>query len=216
MLKLFNDDCIKVMGGMESNSVTCTITDIPYNVVNRDSNGLRSLDKGNADILTFNLDMFLNEVLRVTNGSIYIFCAKEQVSEISKKFAEEGLSTRVIVWEKTNPSPMNGQHIWLSGVELCVYAKFKNATFNEHCKNTVFRFPTVRNKNHPTPKPVKLLEKFVEVSTNEGDTVFDPCMGGGSTGVACISLNRNFIGVELDKNYFKKTQERLEVLKNKC
>ena len=212
MLKLFNDDCIKIMENMESKSVTCTITDIPYDGVNRKSNGLRNLDKGNADILTFDLDMFLNEVLRITNGSIYIFCGHNQVSEIYKKFAEEGLSTRVIVWEKTNPSPMNGQHVWLNGVELCVYAKFKNATFNEHCKNTVFRFPTVRNKNHPTPKPVKLLEKFVEVSTNEGDTVFDPCMGSGSTGVACISLNRNFIGVELDKNYFEKTKQILEGL----
>ena len=141
MLKLFNDDCIKIMENMESKSVTCTITDIPYDGVNRKSNGLRNLDKGNADILTFDLDMFLNEVLRITNGSIYIFCGHNQVSEIYKKFAEEGLSTRVIVWEKTNPSPMNGQHVWLNGVELCVYAKFKNATFNEHCKNTVFRFP---------------------------------------------------------------------------
>ena len=61
-------------------------------------------------------------------------------------------------------------------------------------------------------KLIKLLEKFVEVSTNEGDTVFDPCMGGGSTGVACISLNRNFIGVELDKNYFEKTKQLLEGL----
>ena len=61
-------------------------------------------------------------------------------------------------------------------------------------------------------KLIKLLEKFVEVSTNEGDTVFDPCIGGGSTGVACISLNRNFIGVELDKNYFEKTKQLLEGL----
>lgn len=178
MLKLFNDDCIKVMENMDNKSATCTITDIPYAEVSRKSNGLRNLDKGNADVLTFNLDTFLSEVCRVTSGSVYVFCGKGQVSQIYNTFIKNGMSVRLLIWEKTNPSPMNGQNIWLSGIECCVYGKFKNATFNEHCKNTVFRFPTVRNKNHPTPKPVKLLEKFVEVSTNEGDTVFDPCMGG--------------------------------------
>ena len=191
----------------------CTITDIPYGEVNRKSNGLRNLDKKDADIETFDLETFVNEVCRVTKGSAYIFCGTEQVSLIRKTMVNNGMSTRLCIWEKTNPSPMNGKTIWLSGIECCVYGKFSGATFNEHCKNTVFRFPTVRGKLHPTQKPVKLLEYLISVSTNEGDTVFDPCMGSGSTGEACINLNRNFVGIELNKEYFEKAKERIENVK---
>ena len=63
---------------------------------------------------------------------------------------------------------------------------------------------------HPTQKPIKLMERIVEMFTNEGDTVLDFCMGSGSTGVACKNLNRNFIGIEKDENYFNIAKERME------
>jgi len=104
---------------------------------------------------------------------------------------------------------MNGQHIWLSGIEYCIYGKKKNAVFNEHCKNTVFKFPTVRGKLHPTMKPVGLMEKLILASTNEGETVLDFTTGSGSTGVACLNTNRDFIGIELDKTYFDIAEKRI-------
>lgn len=64
-------------------------------------------------------------------------------------------------------------------------------------------------KLHPTQKPVELLEYLIKTYTNEGDTVLDNCMGSGSTGVACINTNRNFIGMELDENYFHIAEERI-------
>lgn len=63
---------------------------------------------------------------------------------------------------------------------------------------------------HPTQKPVDLLEYLIKTYTNEGDVVLDNCMGSGSTGVACINTNRNFIGYELDENYFNIAKERIE------
>jgi site-specific DNA-methyltransferase (adenine-specific) len=65
---------------------------------------------------------------------------------------------------------------------------------------------------HPTQKPVALLEWLIKSYTNEGDTVLDNCMGSGSTGVACINTNRNFIGYELDEKYFEIAEKRL----NEC
>ena len=62
---------------------------------------------------------------------------------------------------------------------------------------------------HPTQKPVALLEYLIKTYTNEGDTVLDNCMGSGSTGVACINTNRNFIGYELNEEYFSIAQNRL-------
>ena len=62
---------------------------------------------------------------------------------------------------------------------------------------------------HPTQKPVKLLEYLIKTYTNEGELVLDNCMGSGSTGVACVNTNRNFIGMELDNNYFNIAKERI-------
>ena len=63
---------------------------------------------------------------------------------------------------------------------------------------------------HPSQKPVALLEYLIKTYTNEGDLVLDNCMGSGSTGVACINTNRDFIGYELDENYFNIAKQRIE------
>lgn len=195
---------------MKNKSIDLTVTDIPYGVVNRSSNGLRNLNKKNADNVDFNLKELVESLCRVTKQSIYIFCGTEQVSCIREEMINNGLSTRLCIWEKSNPSPMNGDKIWLSGVECCVYGKFPKATFNEHCKNTVFKYPCGRNKLHPTQKPLQLIERLVLASSNENDVVFDPFMGSGTTGIACIRNNRCFIGVEKDENYFLIAKDRID------
>lgn len=63
---------------------------------------------------------------------------------------------------------------------------------------------------HPTQKPVSLIEYLVKTYTNEGDLILDNCMGSGTTGIACKNLNRNFIGIEKDENYFNIAKERIE------
>ena len=72
--RIYNEDCIIYMKNSINNSFNLSLTDIPYGGVNRDSNGLRNLSKGEADIMTFNLEEFLSEVYRVTKGTIIIFC----------------------------------------------------------------------------------------------------------------------------------------------
>jgi len=68
-----------------------------------------------------------------------------------------------------------------------------------------------KKRQHPTQKPVALIEYLIKTYTNEGDTVLDNCMGSGTTGVACKNLNRNFVGIELDEDYFKIAQKRIAV-----
>lgn len=76
--------------------------------------------------------------------------------------------------------------------------------------NNVLSYSNGNNKNvHPTQKPVALLEYLIKTYTNEGEIVLDNCMGSGSTGVACVNTNRNFIGIELDGNYFNIAKERI-------
>lgn len=207
---ILNGDCIENMAKMQDDSVNFTLTDIPYNEVNRKSNGLRNLDKSKADILTFDLIKFLDEVYRVTSNSICIFCGKEQFSTIYSYFAKKKGTVRPIVWQKTNPSPMNGQYIYLSGVEFAVWFKKQGAkVFNAHCKNTVFKFPNGSSKLHPTEKNHLLLQELILDNTNENDIVFDPCCGSGSHLIAARKNNRNFIGIELDETYFNIAKKRI-------
>lgn len=193
-------------GGVEKDFVDLTLTDIPYDMVNRDSNGLRVLDKGVADVLTFDLETFLDELYRITKGSIIIFCGVNQVSDIYKFFADKQKhnkgTVRQLVWKKTNPSPMNGQHIYLSGIENAIWFKKRGGVFNAHCKNTVFEYPCGRSKLHPTEKNHGLLKELILDNSNVGDIVFDPCAGSGAHLLCAKELGRNYIGCELNKEYF--------------
>jgi len=209
--ELHHGDCLELLKGegFPSQSFDAVVTDIPYGEVNRESNGLRDLDKQAADIADFDVGELTRLLCDKTKGSIYMFCGTEQVSEIRRAMVGCGMSTRLIVWEKTNPSPMNGEYIWLSGIEVCVFGKRKGATFNAHCRNTVLRHPSGERDLHPTQKPLLLMQELIEVSTNRGDTVLDPFMGSGTTGVACANLYRNFVGIEKNDSFYALCEKRL-------
>lgn len=204
----YNIDCLVGMRLMKEQGIKADmlLTDIPYGEVNRDSNGLRNLNKDSADIETFNLDEYLELVYPIVSGVFVIFCGTEQVSQIRKFFVGKGCSTRLLIWEKINPSPMNGDKIYLSGIECAVYAKKSGGTFNGFCKNTVFHYPSGKNDIHPTQKPLALWYELLNDNTNENQLVLDTCLGSFTTAAACHKLNRKFIGFELDKEYFDKGQ----------
>ena len=216
MIKLLQGDCMELMNNIPNESVDLVLTDIPYDEVNRKDNGLRKLDKENADVLTFDLINFLEQLYDKAKSTIIIFCEKEQVSIIHSYFNDKqkkGKGTvRQLIWEKSNPSPMNGQHIYLSGVENAIWFKKRGGTFNAHCKNTVFKYPIGRSKLHPTEKNHLLLQELILDNSNENDLILDPCMGSGSTGVVALQNNRNFLGIELNQNYFEIAKNRLEGL----
>ena len=211
--EIFNEDCIEFMQRLNKNEINMTLTDIPYGEVNRNSNGLRNLDKKEADIMTFDMNTFLNELYRITKSTIIIFCGKEQMSEIHKFFSDkqrksEG-TVRQIIWKKTNPSPMNGQNIYLSGIENAIWFKKRGGVFNAFCKNTVFEYPCGRSKMHPTEKSHGLLQELILDNSNEGDIVFDPCAGSGAHLLVAKENNRRYLGCELNTEWYEVALERL-------
>lgn len=210
--KIINADCMDILKQLPDKCIDLVLTDLPYNEVNRPSNGLRNLDMGCADELAIDLPVLLSEIIRVCKGSFYAFCGTEQVSQTRKALVDAGFSTRLLIWEKTNPSPMNGQHIWLSGIECCVYGKTKYGVFNENCKNTVLRYPLCADpaRFHATQKPLSLFSYLVSVSSNKGDLILDPFSGSGTTAIACHRLKRRFICIERDYEYWTNSCERLK------
>lgn len=163
--------------------------------------------------MTFDLNEFLEELFRITSGTIIIFCGIEQVSEICRFFAnkqKKNLGTvRQLIWCKTNPSPMNGDYVYLSATENAIWFRKRGATFNAHCKKNYFTYSLGSSKLHPTMKNIDLIKELILDNSNEGQLVFDPCSGSGTTLVASKNLNRNFLGFELDSNYYEVAKNRL-------
>lgn len=213
MIDLRQGDCLEVMKEIPDGSVDMVLTDIPYGEVNQKSSGLRKLDRGVANTCDFDLNTMVDDFARIVSGSFYVFCGTEQISSIVTAFKRHNLTTRVCAWEKSNPSPMNGSRLWLSGMEFCVFARRPKAEFHEHCQKALWKFPVGRSKVHPTEKPVALMERLISASSNKGDTVLDPFMGSGTTGVAAKNLGRDFIGIELDETYFDIAKGRIDAVK---
>jgi site-specific DNA-methyltransferase (adenine-specific) len=213
-VRLFLGDARDIVPQFANRLADAVVVDIPYGKVNRDSGGLRTLDKGIADVETFDLQFVIGHCSRLAS-SAYVFCGTEQVSELRAGFIGKGMTTRLGGWEKTNPSPMNGEVMWLSSFECCVFARHQRAWFGEHCASPIWRGPTEREPVHPTQKPLWLLEKIARASVPFGGTCLDFCMGSGTTGVACRRTGRHFIGVESHAPYFASAVSRIEAELNR-
>lgn len=193
-----------------SNTVQLVVADLPYGEVNQKSAGLRLLDRETADDCKIDLDAMVSQLVRVCSGSFYLFCGTQQISGLIASFKSHGLTTRLGAWEKSNPSPMNGTRLWVSGMEFCVFARKPNATFTEHCQKALWKHPVGRSKVHPTEKPVALMERLIMASSAPGDTVLDHTMGSGTTGIAATKTGRGFIGIELNPTYHKMAIDRFQ------
>ena len=129
------------------------------------------------------------------------------------------IRTRTIfVWHKTNPVPSFRKVNYLSSCEfLYIGSKGqKGWTFNFKQQKEMHNFYETPNKSsygvtkHPTEKPVNLIEHLLEIHSNPKDTVLDCFMGSGTTGIGCIELGRNFIGIEKDDDYYKIAKDRIK------
>jgi site-specific DNA-methyltransferase (adenine-specific) len=115
------------------------------------------------------------------------------------------------VWHKTNAAPFaNG--VWRGDIEYIVHAKDSGAIFvgNAVEKKKVSEHPLVQDAAHPTVKPLAILNKYVGICSLPSQTILDPFMGSGTTGVAAIQLGRKFIGIEREPKYFDIACKRIE------
>ena len=237
---LYNEDCIRSMKRLANGSIDLILTDPPYNLGNfmkgRDTNLKKMRDNffGDAgwDDLSFedwekSMDNFFEESVRVLKkgGAMIVFMAIIKVESIIKIAERHGLYYKTTgIWHKLNPMPRNMNLHFVNSTEAWIYFTYKKrtGTFNNDGKVLHDFIETGVAANgerkfgkHPTQKPVQLMEFFVKVLTNEGETVLDPFMGSGSVGVAAKKNNRNFIGVEINENYFQIATRRIQEVKER-
>lgn len=238
MIELYNNDCISQMTKMCENNlkVDHVICDLPYFQIVKDDFD-NQWDSIEDYIGWFNsLLQYVKQIIK-PNGNIILFCSRQNMWRICQMLHENGFEeNRTIIWARKRGFNNTRGKALASGYEpILFWSKGKSSTFNSiKIKSNLDRpeyktgilkdgitlsdvwtdIPALPHNakekvDHPTQKPIKLMERIVTLFTNEGDTVLDFCMGSGSTGVACKNLNRNFIGIEKDLNYFNIANERL-------
>jgi site-specific DNA-methyltransferase (adenine-specific) len=218
-MKLYNDDCLKVMDELieEGVEVDSIITDPPYGMSYQSGHRKEKHNRiENDDGLDW-LDEFVEKCYLISkdNTAHYFFCSWHNI-EIFKQSIQKKFNVKdILVWEKNNTSMGDLYHTFAPKVEFIIFAQKGQRKINGKRTPNIMKFSRTNNDLHPTQKPVDLMEHLIEKFTNENEIVFDPFMGSGSTGVAALQLNRDFIGVELDKTHFETAKKRLEKVERK-
>jgi site-specific DNA-methyltransferase (adenine-specific)/modification methylase len=162
------------------------------------------------------------EFLRISKQVFYIIQPltgnKEALFKLMGHYAEQ--IKEIIIWDKKHSEPAIMQNVLNSEYEFIIIFDsitarqrlFKNATFKRGCLNNIFRVgkSSERIKGHSATFPKELVSKIIFNFSKQGQIILDPFMGSGTTGVACKELGRDFIGIEIDENYFNIAKRRID------
>lgn len=223
-IKLLHGDSYELIKDIPDKSVDLVYIDIPYEYESgghgagfiMKSDKVKDTFSNKIEAISHGIDYsILDELCRVLRH-IYIWCSRDQILDLTKYFVEQKkCRVNYLVWCKTNPTPFTND-MWLPDMEYCLVFKEANAPrYNDGIENKSKWYLSCKNKEdkdlykHPTIKPLELVKRHLLHSTNEGDTVLDCFMGSGTTGVACKELNRNFIGIEIDDEYYNIAKNRI-------
>jgi site-specific DNA-methyltransferase (adenine-specific) len=237
--EIYNMDCLEGMKDIPDKSVDMILCDLPYGTTRNKWDSVIDLEKlwslykrlikPNGAIVLFGQGLFSSK-LRMSNEEMFkydIVWEKNRPSGFlnAKKMPLRSHEDMNIFYKKPpiyNPQMWEGKENHSQGTQVGKKQKTMNnygeVTINPNDNGTlkyprsVWKYDRPHPPIHPTQKPIQLCEDLVKTYTNEGDIVLDNCMGSGTTAIACMNTNRNFIGFELDETYFDLAKER--ILKN--
>ena len=215
---LYQGDCLEIMSTLDK--VDAVVTDPPYLLT---SGGSESSHLGgclaggvygnNGAIVLCNITW--QQIMRVCfdvigeYGSAYIMSNNRNIEEALREFREVGFNLHnILVWDKKTVTP---NRFYMNRLEFCIFGYKKKARYIANMgMDNLFSVANKKGSGHPTEKPIDLIRCWIEQSTKRGETILDPFMGSGTTGVACAKLSRKFIGIELEPKYFDIACERIQ------
>lgn len=231
-MKIYNNDAYQKIKDFQKEGliVDHIITDPPYNI-SKDNNfstmssaHRQGVDFGEWD-KKFDLYSWINQYSKILRpgGSFIIFVSYRYLSYVINTIEKDKkmIVKDVLKWIKSNPMPRNINRRYVQDTEFAIWAvkKGEKWTFNKPSNisylRAEFHTPVVSGKertNHPTQKSLQLMEDIIKIHTNKNEIILDPFMGSGTTGVAALELNRDFIGVELEKEYYDIAKDRMSNL----
>lgn len=234
MIQLYQGDCLEIMKQIPENSIDLILCDLPYGVTSNKldvviqfeplwaeydrickgaivlfAQGIFYIDLVNSHRKSFKYDLVWDKVLTsgFLNAKIMPLRKHEQIAVFGN-----GKITYNPQMTIGSPNHSKGKPKDYENNNYGYYNFVENTFSDKKYPTSIVTIPKPHPSvaNHRTEKPVELLEWLVKTYSNEKETVLDNCMGSGSTGVACIHTDRNFIGIELDEKYFKLARARLE------
>lgn len=222
---IYNSDCLQKLKEIPDNSVDLVVTDPPYEVNVASGGGSIKAkfmaikrDLANADITNgYDIETIGNELLRVCRKpNLYIFCNKKQIPQYIDFYVNKHkCSFDILCWHKKNPIPSYSNK-YMTDTEYCLYfrkggyCKPQNYDYGKTWWIEPINAKDKKIYQHPTIKPLNIIERLIINSSLEGQTVLDPFMGVGTTGVACKKLGRNFIGIEIDPKWVEIGRKRID------
>ena len=239
MVKLYNGDCLIEMNKVEDKSIDLILCDLPYGSTQCSWDSIIPFDKlweqynrvlkETGIVVLFSSGLFTIDLIQSNRKDFkYKLVWKKNVPTgmSSAKYRPMKYYEEICVFYKKkgtyNPQMKPREGVGKACYNYDHYCGDSNHVSYEKVKkrydpnwvqpSDILEFNVVPNRNgkvHPTQKPIELLEWLVKTYSNENDLVLDNTMGSGSTGVACVNLNRNFIGIEMDKSYFDIAQSRI-------
>jgi DNA modification methylase len=224
-------DSHQLITTIPDHSIDLILTDPPYNLAHYSTGPIKlSWRKDiHTDIAYWDQQAFIpaewhHEFARVLNpsGNVFVFTSHNLFGKWYEALSQAFDTVQFVIWHKTNPIPKIRRAGFLNSCELVICCWNKGHTWNFGKQRDMHNFiqtticmghERLKDPHHPTQKPVRLLQRFIEWESLPGDTVFDPFMGVGSTGVAASSLDRKFIGFDQDATYVTAARNRITELK---
>ncbi|WP_418179827.1 DNA-methyltransferase [Aliarcobacter lanthieri] len=229
-----NKNCLDLIDILDD-KVDLLITDPPYNLglfMHRRNTNLKKMRENHFSASNWDnlehedwikyVDNFFEKTTKIMSkkGSLIIFMSLIKIESVIKLAEKYGFYYKTTgIWHKTNPMPRNMNIHFVNSVEGWIYFVFKgtSGTFNnngkvihDYVETSITPMGEKKFGKHPTQKPEKLIEHFIKTLSNEGDVIFDPFMGSGTSAVISKRLKRKFYGIELEKDYFEIAKKRLE------
>ena len=192
---LYSRNCLEYMKSVSDNSVECIIADPPYGI-----NKIYNTYSDTKQNLINLIKEFVPECRRISKITA-ITCGVNNLWLYPEP-------TWTMAWFSPNS---NGKGNWGYSCWQPIIIYGKDPYLKDGCLPDAFKYTEIKKQtiDHPCPKPLGLMRRIVSRTTKLGDTIFDPFMGSGTTGVACVQLGRNFIGCEIDPDYFAIAEKRI-------
>ena len=224
MIDLRQGDCLELMKDIPDGSIDLIVTDPPYKLTSRGGSGTMGgywkEEKAKKGIIFDNNSIsckeYLPEFYRILKDKtiLYLMCNNTNLQEMINVATQSGFKfVKSLIWEKGNK--ICGRYYMNCFEYILLFRKGGDKPIKNCGTPDILKVPIKKQKDrngknlHDTEKPIELMKILIENSSEQNDFVLDPFMGIGSTGIASKKLNRNFIGIELDENYFNIAKERI-------
>lgn len=216
MVKIYCQDSFELFKTIPNESIDMFLTDPPYGM-NYNSGRIKiKHDKIKNDDKLEWLEPFAKEMFRMAKNDTahYVFCSWHKIDVFKQVFEKYFKVKNILVWVKNNHTAGDIYGNFAPKHELVLFLHKGRSLIRGKRDTNVMFYDKMRSTNHPTEKPVDMLEFMIEKFSDKGDVIFDPFMGSGSTGVAALKTGRKFIGSEIESKYFDVAKNRLTEIEN--